>query len=126
MNHLIYLLLPLSVFTASCSTTEETTPTMDRKLVQSAVKSHLPQIKDCYERYLKTGKKEGKVSLKFEWDVQKVLMAEITESEIKDDKLHKCLTDHVLTWQMPPPPNESIATVFYPFVFIADKLETAK
>jgi hypothetical protein len=92
-------------------------PGMDREQIRSTVKSHLPEVRSCYERALKYKPAlAGKLVL--EWEVLgSGTVNNIVVREPLDPTVDKCVVDRLAKWKFPQPPNNIVAKVVYPFIF---------
>ncbi|OQW48625.1 MAG: hypothetical protein A4S09_04310 [Proteobacteria bacterium SG_bin7] len=115
-----------NIFLATACATGEKMDSADKEALRSAIKSHSPEVKECYEKYLEKGKKEGLVTLQFKYFDQKISGAEIVKSEINDETLHKCITNQALTWQMPKYHTNKSVVVVFPYLFKAEENKTVK
>lgn len=92
---------------------------VDRGVIQSVIKRHLPQIRYCYEKVLiRSPTLFGKVATRFVIASNgQVQSAEITESTLGDAEVERCVVAKIQTWRFPRPRGEGIVVVRYPFVF---------
>lgn len=102
----------------------------DREAVRRAVKTHLSEVKTCYDDALKKdshnkdSQLSGKIVLDFEVDnAGKVPSAKVNEkkSTLKSSDIEQCLIDKVKSWTFPPSPKGTIISVSYPFIFKSNK-----
>jgi hypothetical protein len=97
----------------------EITGSIDRELIRRVVRSHLDQLKYCYEVQLtKNPKLSGKVAVK--WVVTEqgtVSSSVVAQTTTGNNELDTCVAGRVLTWVFPKPKGGGVAVVTYPFVF---------
>lgn len=91
----------------------------DADLVRSVVRSHLGQVRYCYERALSsTPGLAGRVSL--EWTISKtghVTVARVENSTLHNSEVEACLVQRVKTWRFAMPHAGGVVVVKYPFLF---------
>lgn len=94
-------------------------PAMDQDQVKITVRTHLSEVQECYAKgvskksALRAG---GKLILT--WDI--LGSGEVTNVKTKewfDPGVDRCIAEHVSKWKFPPPPNNMVANVTYPFTF---------
>jgi hypothetical protein len=89
-----------------------------RDEIRGKMKENLSSFKDCYEEGLKTNPKiGGRVVL--EWDVDET--GSVKRADVKDTAVENCMVDKLKAIKFPPAPTGQIVSVFYPFVFSANK-----
>jgi FHA domain len=97
----------------------EITGSIDRELIRRVVRSHLDQLKYCYEVQLtKNPKLSGKVAVK--WVVTEqgtVSSSVVAQTTTGNNELDTCVAGRVLTWVFPKPKGGGVAVVTYPFIF---------
>jgi len=97
----------------------EITGSIDRELIRRVVRSHLDQLRYCYEVQLtKNPKLSGKVAVK--WVVTEqgtVSSSVVAQTTTGNNELDTCVAGRVLTWVFPKPKGGGVAVVTYPFVF---------
>lgn len=98
----------------------------DREAVRRAVKTHLSEVKTCYDDAIKKDSKLGKGKIVIDFDVDdtgKVTSAKINEKKttLKSRDVQQCLVGKFKSWTFPASPKGTIAAVSYPFVFQRDK-----
>ncbi len=97
----------------------EITGSIDRELIRRVVRSHLDQLRYCYEVQLtKNPKLAGKVAVK--WVVTEqgtVSSSVVAQTTTGNNELDTCVAGRVLTWVFPKPKGGGVAVVTYPFVF---------
>lgn len=87
--------------------------------VYMVIKTHLDQIKHCYERLLqRSPRSQGKIATTFVIGKNgRVTSSKIKSSEISDKVMQGCVTDKIRRWKFPQPRGGESVTVTYPFVF---------
>jgi hypothetical protein len=97
----------------------EITGSIDRELIRRVVRSHLDQLRYCYDVQLtKNPKLSGKVAVK--WVVTEqgsVSSSVVVQTTTGNNELDTCVAGRVLTWVFPKPKGGGVAVVTYPFVF---------
>jgi hypothetical protein len=97
----------------------EITGSIDRELIRRVVRSHLDQLRYCYEVQLtKNPKLSGKVAVK--WVVTEqgtVSSSVVAQTTTGNNELDTCVAGRVLTWVFPKPKGGGVAVVTYPFIF---------
>jgi pSer/pThr/pTyr-binding forkhead associated (FHA) protein len=97
----------------------EITGSIDRELIRRVVRSHIDQLRYCYEVQLtKNPKLSGKVAVK--WVVTEqgtVSSSVVAQTTTGNNELDTCVAGRVLTWVFPKPKGGGVAVVTYPFVF---------
>jgi len=92
---------------------------LDKSLIDRVVKSHLAQIRFCYERELnKNPKLFGKIVVKFVIAKNgSVSSASTKASTMKNPIVEQCVNKRFLRMKFPSPKGGGIVIVSYPFVF---------
>ncbi|HXX30760.1 MAG TPA: adventurous gliding motility protein GltG [Myxococcaceae bacterium] len=97
----------------------EITGSIDRELIRRVVRSHLDQLRYCYDVQLtKNPKLSGKVAVK--WVVSEqgtVSSSVVVQTTTGNSELDTCVAGRVLTWVFPKPKGGGVAVVTYPFIF---------
>jgi hypothetical protein len=97
----------------------EITGSIDRELIRRVVRSHLDQLRYCYDVQLtKNPKLSGKVAVK--WVVTEqgtVSSSVVAQTTTGNNELDTCIAGRVLTWVFPKPKGGGVAVVTYPFIF---------
>ena len=97
----------------------EITGSIDRELIRRVVRSHLDQLRYCYDVQLtKNPKLSGKVAVK--WVVTEqgtVSSSVVVQTTTGNSELDACVAGRVLTWVFPKPKGGGVAVVTYPFIF---------
>jgi pSer/pThr/pTyr-binding forkhead associated (FHA) protein len=97
----------------------EISGSIDRELIRRVVRSHLDQLRYCYEVQLtKNPKLSGKVAVK--WVVTEqgtVSSSVVAQTTTGNNELDTCVAGRVLTWVFPKPKGGGVAVVTYPFIF---------
>jgi hypothetical protein len=95
-------------------------PTLDPNMVAREVKSHLGNVKECYEQYLKLDPSlAGKLVV--HWTISKkgtVSEVDTEENTFGSVQIADCVKEVVSRWQFPPPTGGSVE-VSFPFVFMS-------
>lgn len=99
---------------------------VDREAVRREVKTHLAEVKTCYDDAIKKDSKlgEGKIVIQFEVDeTGKITSAKANEqkSTLKNSDVEQCLVKKFKSWTFPASPKGTIVAVSYPFVFKRDQ-----
>lgn len=91
---------------------------MDREVIRRVIRSHMPEVKFCYERALMSQKElAGRVQVKFMINpAGKVLASVVEASTLHNQSTEQCVAEAVRRWEFPKPPS-GIVSVTYPFVF---------
>jgi Gram-negative bacterial TonB protein C-terminal len=103
---------------------EEISVSIDRELIRQVVRSHLSELRACYEAFLLHPGDAGvalagKVAVRWVVDPD----GSVSKAEVKQaspgfsEKLSGCVTTAVLTWRFPKPRGGGVALVTYPFIF---------
>lgn len=92
--------------------------TMDREVIRRVIRSHMKEVKYCYEKELMAHKElEGRVQVKFLiGPMGKVATSLIESSSLRNAGTEQCVAEAVRRWEFPKPPSGPV-TVTYPFVF---------
>lgn len=81
----------------------------------------MQEVKVCYENSLKQNPDlEGTVIVDFKIDDTgsvKNTKANTSKSSLKDEKVHRCITEKMSTWKFPAAPKGQVAVISYPFRF---------
>ncbi|MEQ1877255.1 MAG: AgmX/PglI C-terminal domain-containing protein, partial [Bdellovibrionia bacterium] len=99
---------------------ESFTGNIDKEGIRRVIIANQRQIKDCYERGLNRDPSlHGKVVLEWEiGDRGRVLSAKVKSSTLGSPVVEQCMVGRLKTWIFPEPPNDQVAVVAYPFVFL--------
>ncbi len=91
---------------------------MDREVIRRVIRSHMPEVKFCYERALMAQKDlSGRVQVKFMISPTGKVTASVVEaSTLRSPTTEQCVAEAVRRWDFPKPPS-GIVSVTYPFVF---------
>ncbi len=94
---------------------------LDKSLIDRVVKSHLAQIRYCYQRELaKNPKLFGKIVVKFVISKDGSVSSATTKSStMKNPIVEQCVNARFLRMRFPKPKGGGIVIVSYPFVFNA-------
>jgi hypothetical protein len=94
---------------------------LDKSLIDRVVKSHLAQIRYCYQRELaKNPKLFGKIVVKFVISKDGAVSSATTKSStMKNPIVEQCVNARFLRMRFPKPKGGGIVIVSYPFVFNA-------
>ena len=92
---------------------------IDANTIRRVFRRHTAQIKHCYDQQLvKDHKLRGRVVVRVTIDGNgRVVVAEISESELANEALHECITGTVRKWEFPVVGNHAVYTIVYPYVF---------
>lgn len=92
---------------------------LDKELIRRVIKSHIAQIRYCYERELQASPGLfGKVSTQFVISAQgRVQQANVQQTTLNNAKVERCVLSKIKTWRFPKPKGGGIVIVKYPFIF---------
>ncbi len=92
---------------------------LDKSIIDRVVKSHLRQIRFCYEKELsKDPKLSGKILVKFVIAATgSVSSATTNMSTMKNPIVEECVNKKFLRMKFPSPEGGGVVIVKYPFVF---------
>jgi DNA-directed RNA polymerase subunit RPC12/RpoP len=85
--------------------------------IQKVFKTHIPQIKKCFEKLLAADPNVGTVSLPVTVNIGSggdVKSVSVEWKDIEDKAFRKCLTDSIMKWSFPS--SETSYTITYPIV----------
>jgi len=93
-------------------------PTMDRAVLLSGIKQHIPAVKACYEaRMIDPPYPEGKLVSRFAINrAGKVSYSCAVESTLNDPLIDRCILEDILHWEFVKPRGGGWVVVQYPFV----------
>lgn len=92
---------------------------LDRDEVFEVIQNHRAQLQHCYERQLTAGRPELSGRLVLQWVIGKsglVETARVTESELDNTPLERCLLSRVLAWRFPEPAGGGVVVVRLPLM----------
>jgi hypothetical protein len=94
---------------------------LDKSLIDRVVKSHLAQIRYCYQRELaKNPKLFGKIVVKFVIAKDGTVSSATTKSSTMNNPIvERCVNSRFMRMRFPKPKGGGIVIVSYPFVFNA-------
>lgn len=99
----------------------ETSPGLEREIIQRVVRQNRRMIQHCYERSLQhNAELEGEIVV--EWLIGTdgdVVEASIADSEMDHQDTEECLVRRIETWTFPEPDGDEPVNVSYPFGFTA-------
>jgi TonB family protein len=100
------------------SSTPEVMGSLDPELIRRVIKSHVDQIRYCYELQLpRFPKLNGKVAVRFIiTGMGSVATSSVAQSTVGNSELEQCITGRVRTWLFPKPKGGGTVVVTYPFV----------
>ncbi len=92
---------------------------LDRDIIRRIVRSHINEIRYCYERKLvQDPSLAGNVTVNFVINSEgDVTSSKVTSTTIRDRQVSTCVANRVLRWRFPDPAGGGIVSVTYPFVF---------
>lgn len=92
-----------------------------RDVVRRVIRSHMGQIKWCYQKALQLDPElGGKVVLAFLIQPNGGLEApKIAQNTMGEESVGECIANKSRRWKFPPPPNGMVVKVRYPFLFKA-------
>ena len=90
---------------------------LDKELIRRVIRSHMNQVKFCYESELTRNQKlEGRVQVQFIIGTTGSVMNSIVQSStLGSVQTESCIANAVRRWEFPKPQN-GIVSVSYPFV----------
>jgi len=99
---------------------EEVRGALDKDIIRNVVRSHIAEVRDCYNRGLaRDHELEGRVMIQFTIAPDgNVRVAVVVDSPLPDDRVGKCIVRAVKRWRFPQPEGGGNVVVSYPFVFI--------
>jgi TonB family protein len=91
---------------------------LDKEIVRRVVRSHVKEIKFCYERELQRRPGlHGRVSVRFVIAPDgRVATVGIPESTVDSHEVDRCVADAVARWPFPQARDGGVTFVTYPFV----------
>jgi len=91
---------------------------LDKEIVRRVVRSHVKEVKFCYERELQRQPGlHGRVSARFVIGPDgRVASAGIAESSLGHAGAERCIADAVRRWEFPRAEGGGVTFVTYPFV----------
>src|SRR5947207_1177499 len=91
---------------------------LDKAPIQHAVRSHMREVRACYERALERDPaREGTLTVRFTvLSTGQVGSAEVSSSDLDDPAMEQCVVEAVRRWRFPATQGGRIA-VSYPFRF---------
>ncbi len=92
---------------------------LDKEAIRQVVRSHLGEIKKCYEDQLPTDPSlSGKLLVRFTLSEAGVVSeALVKKSTLSSVLVPSCVVERVKTWGFPAGPNGVVGVVEYPFEF---------
>lgn len=92
---------------------------LDKELIRRIIRSHLGQVRYCYEAQLTTSPSlEGKVAVTFHVNASGVVdEARVSSTTANSAGLEACLVSRVRTWRFPSAPRAGSYVITYPFLF---------
>ena len=93
----------------------------DREAARAVVKTHLADIRTCYDEGLKINP-HLKGKFVFDWEIVDegfTRNAKISEkkSDTRNSSVENCLIALISAWRFPPPPPRNTVDISYPFFF---------
>lgn len=94
-------------------------PCLDKELIRRIIRSHLGQVRYCYEAQLNANPSlEGKVAITFHVVASGVVDdARVASTTANNTGLESCLVSRVRTWRFPVDARAGSYVVTYPFIF---------
>jgi TonB family protein len=91
---------------------------LDKELIRQVIRSHIGQIRYCYESQLtRFPKLNGKVAVNFVISANgTVASSRVAQSTVDNAELETCVAGRVRTWVFPKPKGGGVVIVTYPFV----------
>lgn len=90
---------------------------VDPELIRKVIRSHLSQVRYCYERALQTAPSlAGRVLVNFQIGTTGTVSAAQVKKGLTSE-LDECLRTRVMLWVFPTSANQGLVSVSYPFVF---------
>lgn len=98
---------------------ESFSPGLDREAIRQVVRSHLAELRTCYEEARKVNPSlAGKILVHFSIGADgTVPEAFIKHSTLGSPGAESCIADHVKSWKFSGVPKDGKAVVDYPFIF---------
>jgi TonB family protein len=91
---------------------------LSREVIRTVIRSHLAEVRTCYETALAGGTFESRVVVGFVIAVDgHVATATIEDSSPGHAAMDACIVDAVRGWTFPAPEGHGVVGVSYPFVF---------
>lgn len=92
---------------------------LDKELIRRVIRSHLGQVRYCYEAQLNANPSlEGKVAITFHVVASGLVDdARVASSTANNAGLEACLVSRVRTWRFPADPRAGSYVITYPFLF---------
>jgi PBP1b-binding outer membrane lipoprotein LpoB len=121
MKHLYFVILSFLLSAcASSNSKSDSSSFANRENIRQVFRSHLPEIKSCYDTELKNvnGDLEGKVVLEIEVNDQgnadKVTAQSTT---LNNSNVENCMIQIFKQTKYPPAPKDKTVVIQYPFIF---------
>ena len=94
---------------------------LDKEVIRSIIRGHVPAVKACYERELSRNLDlKGKISSRFTIAADgTVVTSGIMSSTMNNAKVEDCVGREICNWVFPKPIGGGTVIVSYPFSFIA-------
>jgi hypothetical protein len=98
---------------------ESFSPGLNKDAIRQVVRSHLGEVRKCYEDQLKMNPSlSGKLLLRFALsDAGVVSEASVKKSTIPSEAVSSCILDRVKKWTFPAGVKGTVGVVEYPFEF---------
>lgn len=95
---------------------------MDKDIIRRVVRSHLSEVKRCYEAGLgRDPSLTGRVAIQFTIGPEgAVTAAKVHTSDVKDAAVGDCIASAIRTWVFPKPEGGGNVVVSYPFLLAPD------
>lgn len=104
-------------------------PTIDKGLIRTVVRSHVAEIRGCYELGLAADPQlAGRVSVRFMIDPRGAVSEAVVASSSLPalaEPVQACIVAAVKGWRFPVPPGSGEAEVLYPFVLAPGRTVTS-
>jgi TonB family protein len=99
----------------------KTTGGLDRDVIGRTIRSHLKEVKFCYEQELmRRPSLHGRVTVKFAISpTGSVSSSAVDASTVNDARVERCIAQAVQRWEFPKPAGGGVVIVSYPFVLAA-------
>jgi TonB family protein len=104
---------------SSAPSSERRCGSLDKQLIRQVVLENLGEIRDCYEREVKSSPGlAGTVAVKLTiGPTGAVTLSEVARSTVDNAALELCVASRIRTWTFPKPSGDGPVTVTYPFNF---------
>ena len=94
------------------------TGSLDKEIIRRVIRSHIDEVKACYEKELKTKPTlAGRIMVQFTIAATGQVIASVLQRSTMDDaRVENCIVQAVRGWEFPKPLGGGIVIVSHPFV----------